>query len=671
MHANIQLLIFGAAAGTLYALLASGLIIIYRSSRVLNFAQGAIATVGAYSYLWLIHSQGWPKVPAIFGGILASVVIGVVFDYLFIRKLRHADPLARLVCTLGLLILITALIHPIFGNEDPVPVQLFPAKIWHLPFGHPNFIIGSDRVYLMLITIGIAVALWALYAFTRFGRATRAAADNDRASQLLGIAPVRLEVLNWALGSGLAGLAGILLSTLQQPSLNSYTQLLVTAIAIALVANFRSFGVLVIVGILLGSCSALLLRYSQTLSDHTGVPGWDQALPLVVIILAVVLAGRSVVPKGEDVRRGLPLARLPRRPLPWALGASGVGVLWYLFAPIGLVDPTSLSLITAIALMSLVVLTGYCGQISLGQMSLAALGALGAGRILEHVGLTPPLALIAGGLCAVPIGFLVGLPAVRVRGVNLAVVSLSTAIVLDSTVFSSEKLTGAAVGLKYPAATIFGINMNGLSHERAFGIFALLVTLVCGLFVLLVRRASLGARFLAVRANERGSAAQGLSVAQVKLLAFMVAAFLAGISGALMGYRSQQIAWTTFAFFTSITLVSVLYLGGVTSVGGAVLGGLLLANGGLMSHIFSYSGNAETIINVLSGLGVMSIVVVHPEGLAGIPRQIIEHFEKRKGYSSGGGAPAGEPAPASEAGAQRSSRETPRSQPALIEEAAR
>jgi ABC-type branched-subunit amino acid transport system permease subunit len=630
MHANIQLLIFGAAAGTLYALLASGLIIMFRSSRVLNFAHGAIATVGTYSYLYLIDEQGWPKVPAVIGGVLASVAVGVAFDLLFMRRLREADALARLVCTLGLLVFIQALVHPVFGDEDPVPVQLFPTATWKLPFGDPAFVIGEDRVILILITVALSVALWALYAFTGFGRATRAAADNERAAQLLGIPPQRLEVLNWALGSGLAGLAGIFLSTLQQPSLNAYTQVLVTAIAISLVAGFRSFGLLLVVGTVLGGCSALLLRYSQDLTERTGVPGWDQALPLVVIIAAVVLGGRSVVPRGAETTRSLPLARLPRRPWLWASIATAAGVLWFLLAPIGVIDPTTVSLITAIALMSLVVLTGYCGQISLGQMTLAALGALFAGRVLEHVGLAPPLALLVGGLLAVPVGFLVGLPAVRVRGVNLAVVSLSVAIVMDATVFASEKLTGAGLGLRYPTASLFGIDMDGLSHQRAFGVFTLAVTVLAGAFVLAVRRSTLGARFLAVRANERGAAGQGLSVARTKLLAFVISAFIAGVAGALLGYRSHQIAWPAFEFFTSITLVSVLYLGGITSVGGAVLGGLLLANGGLLSHVFSFSGNAQTIVNVLSGLGVMSIVVMHPEGLAGIPRQVAEHLRGRR-----------------------------------------
>jgi ABC-type branched-subunit amino acid transport system permease subunit len=639
MHANIQLLIFGAAAGTLYALLASGLIIVFRSSRVLNFAHGAIATVGTYGYLYLINELGWGKIPAVLGGVLASVAVGVLFDVLFMRRLREADALARLVCTLGLLVFVQALVHPVFGDEDPVPVQLFPTDTLKLPFGDPAFVIGLDRVILILITVAISAGLWALYAFTPFGRATRAAADNERAAQLLGIPPQRLEVLNWALGSALAGLAGILLSTLQQPSLSAYTQVLVTAIAVSLVAGFRSFGLLLVVGTVLGGCSALLLRYSQDLTERTGVPGWDQALPLAVIIGAVVLGGRSVVPRGAETTRSLPLARPPRRPLLWASIATAGGVLWFLLAPIGVVDPTTVSLITAIALMSLVVLTGYCGQISLGQMTLAALGALFAGRVLEHVGLTPPLALLVGGLLAVPAGFLVGLPAVRVRGVNLAVVSLSVAIVMDATVFASEKLTGAGLGLRYPTASLFGIDMNGISHQRAFGIFALAVTVLAGAFVLAVRRSTLGARFLAVRANERGAAAQGLSVARTKLLAFVIAAFIAGVAGALLGYRSQQIAWPAFEFFTSITLVSVLYLGGITSVGGSVLGGLLLANGGLMSHVFSFSGDAQTIVNVLSGLGVMSIVVMHPEGLAGVPRQIAEHFRAR-------GAPApAEPEP--------------------------
>jgi branched-chain amino acid transport system permease protein len=634
MHANIQLLIFGAAAGTLYALLASGLIIVYRSSRVINFAHGAVATVGTYTYLWLINSHSWNKWAALVAGVLASVAVGVLFDYLYMRKLRTADPLARLVCTLGLLILIQALIHPVFGDKDPVPTNLFPQKTWHLPFGSPHYIIGSDRVVIMAITVVISTLLWMLYSFTHFGRATRAAADSERSSQLLGIAPVRIELLNWALGSGLAGLAGILLSTIQQPTLNAYTSVLVTSIAISLVANFRSFGVLVVVGVALGSASALLLRYSGDLQRWTKAPGWDQALPLIVIIAAVVLGGRSVVPKGSDLFRGLPLARKPQRPWMWVGISAAVGILWFTLAPLGVVDSTSVSLITAIALMSLVVLTGYCGQISLGQMSLAALGALGAGRLLEHAGVSPILAILVGGLAAIPVGFLVGLPSVRVRGVNLAIVSLSVAIVLDATIFQSDKLTGAGLGLKFPDAELFGINISALTEQRRFGLFTLLVTILVGGFVIWLRSSALGARMLAVRANERGAAASGLSVAMVKMTAFIIAAFIAGIAGTMFGYHSGQLTWGAFAFFTSITLVSVLYLGGVTSVGGAVLGGLLLANGGLMTHIFSFSGNAQTIVNVLSGFGVMGIVVLHPEGLAGIPRQLGDHFRPRKGRTT-------------------------------------
>jgi ABC-type branched-subunit amino acid transport system permease subunit len=630
MHADIQLLILGAAAGTLYALFASGLIIIFRSSLVLNFGHGAVATVGTYSYLWLFNSEKWPLIPAMVGGIAAAVAVGVTFDYVFMRKLRNADPLAKLVCTLGLLVTIQAVIHPIFGDSDPVPVDYLPSHTVKLGFGHPSFFVSSDRLILIAITIGICLALWVLYTFTRFGRATRAAADSERSSQLLGISPTRLELINWGLGSGLAGLAGILLSSIQQPTLNGYTQILVTAIAIALVANFRSFGLLVVAGLILGGCNALLLRYSQNLADATHVPGWDQALPLLVIIGAVVLGGRSVVPRGGEIKRGLPRARMPRRPGLWAVVALVIGVIWYLVIPIGLVDPTSVSLITAIVLMSLVVVTGYCGQISLGQLTMAAVGAWGAGEFLQHViGLNPLLALLLGGLAAVPFGLIVGLPAVRVRGVNLAVVTLSVAVVLQATIFQSRQLTGSDLGLKFPAASLFGLNMNGLSEQRRFGVFVLVITTLVGVGIILLRRSSLGARFLAVRANERGAAASGLSVARIKLLGFVISAFIAGIAGVLLGFRSQQLSWGAFDFFTSITLVSVLYLGGVTSVSGALFGGVLLANGGIASHLLSFSGNAQTIVNLASGIGVMSVVVQHPDGLADLPRRMFAAADKR------------------------------------------
>lgn len=629
MYQTIQLAILGAFAGCLIALLASGIVLTYRSSRIINFAHGAIATFGTFTFLHCVNAWDWPNAAAIVAGVAASTFLGLGFQLLVLRPLRNSAPLARVVATLGLLIAINASIRPIFGEDRPASVRLFGSETIELPFGRPAYFVPSDRLILGGITAVILVVLYAVYRYSRFGIATRAAADNMPAAAQLGISSTRVESLNWMLASALAGLAGILLSVVSSPDTLGYTMMMIAALAAALVGGFGSFSITFVAAVVLGIGQAVLLRYEVQLQSATQLAGWGQALPFVVILIALVVKGRSVARKGSFDEEPLPMATKSLHP--WL--TSGVcvvlGVAWISLIPINGIAATTISLCVIVIALSVVVVTGFAGQISLAQMGLAGVGAWVAARLAEDIGLAFPLPILLGGLCAVPVGMIIGLPALRVRGLQLAIVTLGAAIVLDVMFFNSPSLSGADAGLPVPPARLGPLDLDSLTHPRAYAMAVLVMTILVGLGVVWLRHGPWGRALLAARSNERGAAASGLSVTRAKLTAFAIGAFIAGVGGGMQAYSSPNITWEGYSYLASVFLVAMVYIGGIASIGGAVVAGLTIASG-IVNYYLNFSGTAADIYQAVGGLGVMMVVVLHPEGVAGIPRQIRRHVASRR-----------------------------------------
>lgn len=646
MHADIQLAMFGVAAGALLVLLASGLVVIYRSSGILNFAHGAQATLAAYTYLHLHNHAGVPLGAAMVLGVAAAVAVGGVFQFVIIRRLRDSHPVAKVVATLGLLVAVTASIQPVFGSRDPQPVPLLAGETITLPFGEPAFVLPHDRAWIIAIAVVGMGALWALFRYSAFGRATRAASDNERATAMLGVSPQRLELLNWLLGSALAGISGILLSSIAPPTITSYNVLTVAAISIAIVGAFRSFSVVLVFGLLFGAVQAVLLRYTTDLQEATTFGGWAEALPLVVIILAVTLRGKSIPVKDTIERRRLPKAPNPRLSAGTLTAVTAAGVAIFLVAPRAMVPSLTTTVIGAVMAMSLVVLVGYAGQISLAQVSLAGFGAFVTARLATDAGLPFPLPLLLGALAVVPLGVLLAVPALRVRGLHLAVVTLAFAVVMDVMFFPNVSLTGGNEGLTVTPAALGPLDLDGLTHPRAYGVFVLLLAVAVAVGVVHLRRSRLGVRMLALRDNERGAAASGMSVMTTKVLAFGLAAAIAGLAGGLQGYSALQLSWAAFSYQVSIVLLAFTCMGGVTRVSGAAVAGLLVA-GGIVSYVLHIGTTVDQIIAIVGGVGTMLIVVDYPDGLAALGPALRRRFARggRQGGQPGsrGAAPGREP----------------------------
>ncbi|MEO5901450.1 MAG: hypothetical protein ABIR68_15175, partial [Ilumatobacteraceae bacterium] len=409
----LRFALFGLGIGALYALASQGLLVIYRGSGVLNFAQGAIGMVGAYLYWEMRVKHGLPNVVAWLIAVAGCALIGAAAHMLVMRQLKRASPLARIVATLGMLIVIQSLAVLRYGARvTPLKSQLpeNPIRIF-------GIIVSVDRFILLGIAIVLTIALHLFYKRTRFGMATTAVAENQRAAASVGLSPDRIATLNWALGSALAAVAGILLAPIVSLQIAVMTNIVLAALAAALIAGFRSFPLALVGGLMLGIMQTEADRFVHT-------PGASQSLPAIAIVVWLIVRGQALP------LRDFFLQRLP------SVGSGRVrpGLLVMTVAAMALVinavpakwqDAFVTTFVIGIILLSVVVITGYAGQLSLAQFALAGFGALVAGRLTDVRGWPFPLALFAGVVATVPVGAIFALPAVRSRGINLAIATLA------------------------------------------------------------------------------------------------------------------------------------------------------------------------------------------------------------------------------------------------------
>jgi ABC-type branched-subunit amino acid transport system permease subunit len=593
--------ILGIGAGSAYALLALGIVLIQKGTGAVNFAHGAIAGVAAI-YFAVSTDKGMSIPTAVVTALLGAGVGGVLFYLVVMRPLRDAPLLARIVSTLGLMVILGGLATKIWGSPSVVAPGIFPndsIEVFGVAF-------GVDRLWLLGTTVVLATALWVVYRFTTFGIATRAAAESERGAMLLGYSPDLIGAVNWALGSMLAALAGILIAPITTLDIATLTLLVVPALAAALLGRFNSFGITAGVAIAIGMGQSLLTRYWQQ-------AGVNDALPFVIVIVAMVLAGQLIPARGSAETRRLPLAPAGR-PSGTGWGVLAAAVIVGLIALNGSYQAAiATSLIFTILALSVVVVTGFIGEISLAQMAFAGVGGFAVSKFAVDLGIPFPLPILLGMLVAVPIGVVLGLPALRVRGINLAIVTLGAAVAISGVVFQNADWTGGGRGSEVPSPEILGLSLDAVAHPVRFGLFALLVVGVAIWLVMNLRRSASGRRMLAVRSNERAAALAGIDVSQTKLQSFALSAAIASLGGGMLAYQLGAVAFDRFAPMASITLVAIVYIGGIATVKGAVFAGVI-TNGGVLYVLLSGMGGIDSWWIVISGAGLLITAVLQPDG---------------------------------------------------------
>ncbi|NUT54608.1 MAG: ABC transporter permease [Thermoleophilia bacterium] len=595
--------ILGIGAGASYALIALGIVLIQKGSGAVNFAQGAIAGCSAIFFASATNA-GMSSWAALFISLAAAAALGIVFYLLVMRPLRTAPLLARIVATLGLMIVLSALAVKVWGSLAVVAPSLFPTDSLTLF----DVAFGVDRLYLLATVIVLTVVLWAVYRFTAFGIATRAVAESERGASLLGLSPDLIGAANWALGCMLAAFAGVMIAPLTTLDITPLTLLILPALAAALVGRFSSFGITAAVALVIGMIQSLLVRYWTQ-------PGVIEAVPFVIVIVTMIAGGKLIPARGTLSLARLPLAPPSRfRPAPFLVAAALV-VLGLVLLDRTYQSAISTSLVTVIIALSAVVVTGFVGQISLMQMAFAGIGGFMVSKLGVNAGIPFPWPIILAALTAVPVGVLLGLPAVRVRGINLAVVTLGAAVAVSAVVFQNADWTGGVNGSQVPSPKVFGFSLDPVSHSVRFGIFALIVTTLMVAAVINLRRSPFGRRMLAVRSNERAAAVNGINVTATKLQAFALSAFIAGIGGGVLAYQLGAIAFERFSPMASITLLAIAYIGGIATVGGAIAAGVIVNGGFLYVLLSNFEGLASWWV-VISGAALLLTAVTQPDGIA-------------------------------------------------------
>ncbi|CAM3306011.1 ABC transporter permease [Nocardioides dubius] len=603
MNDVILFAILGVGAGAVYALLALGIVLIQKGTGAVNFSQGAIAGCAAI-YFGVATSEGTPPLTAALTAIVVAGLGGLVFYVLVMRPLRQAPLLARIVTTLGLMLLLQGLATQVWQVPTVIAPAIFPTDSIEL-FG---VMFGIDRLYLLATTVALTVLLWAVYRFTGFGRATRAAAENERGAALLGYSPDVIGAVNWMLGSMLAALAGVLFAPITALNIATLSLLVVPALAAALVGGFNSFGITTAVAVGIGMAQSLLTRFVTQ-------PGINDALPFVIIVVLMIASGRLIPIRGSREVSRLPLApAVTRRAVPLTAFAITV-VLGLVLLNDTYRGGITTTLVMIILALSVVVVTGFVGQISLMQMAFAGIAAFILSKLAVEAGVPFPLPILLAAIIVVPFGMVLGLPALRVRGISLAVVTLGAAVAISSFVFGNVEWTGGADGSHVPSPELFGWSMDAVTHPVRFGLFALVVTLACLAGVLNIRMSAIGRRMLAVRSNERAASASGISVSRTKLQAFALSAFIAGVGGGVLGYQLGAVAFTRFVPIASISLLAVVYIGGVASAYGAVVAGVI-ANGGVVYVLLNSVEGISAWWIMLSGALLIFNAVIQPDGIS-------------------------------------------------------
>ena len=622
-------MLLGLGGGAVIAGIAMAVVITYRGSGIINLATGAIAMVAGYSF-WALKSgyfhTTFATVPAAIITVAVSILVGVLGELLVFRPLRTSSPLAKLVASLGILLILQATMLLWFGSAAKQIPSLFPGDIIEVldsPF-------QVNRFWMAGVVVVLAIALGALFRWTRFGLATRAASENEVFGMLAGLSPNQLSMANTVLASALAGAMGIVAAPLAQADSTTLVLFIVPALAAALFAGFDSLWIACLAGFGVG-VGRSLMAYAATLSwfptdDGNPLPGVQALLTFLLLVFALSLRGAKLPSRGELIEKRLPSAPRPRHVMRPAAGFAVAGAVLLIVLPFGYRQALMLSLIGMVVCLSLVVITGFVGQLSIAQVTLAGVSGFAVSHMIRSADIGFPWGPLVGSVAAVGVGLIVGASALRIRGASLAVVTLAGVVAIEQFGFANSTWGAGPAGSPVEQPTLFGINLGTNAEFRGLddklpspvlGFVYLVVVIALGLLVAQLRRSVLGQQMLAIRANERAAAAAGINVARVKIIAYAISSLIAGTAGWMYAYNFGSVSAARFGILIALGFVAFAYIGGITMVSGAVIGGLV-ATEGLVPYFFEellhISGNWTLLIG---GVLVIITLIQNPEGVAG------------------------------------------------------
>jgi branched-chain amino acid transport system permease protein len=633
----IEFAIRGLPIGCVFALLAVGLVLTYKTSGVFNLAFAAQAYASAAVFYVLRKDQEWALVPAaLIAVFIVGPLIGYILDRALYRHLRTATPLAKLVTALGLLVAIPEIVKLVlgFGSKPQFnPPPLWPVKrsdqfLW--PEGS-SFALDAGQIITITSTIAVLVGLGILFKRSSLGLSMRASVESPRLLELQGVNSDRVSMTSWMLSSFIAGLAGVLVAPLfaSLVATDLFT-ILVAALAATVFANLTSIPRAVIGGLALGVLAAELAGFAnpQSLLATAVRP----SLPFLILFL--LLVGRLVVAKvrGRDVQfekeMSDPLSGVdppPPAPAttirpPWLTASTrafGAIVLlvtfllcWFVFNGFWLglfIGGTCVGVV----MLSMVMMTGIGGTISLAQASFAAIGAFTTARLVDATGMSVLGAMFIGAFLAAAVAAVLAVPVIRLPAVYAAQATLAFALMFETMFRPQEWVSGGTTPLKVPRPLVGSIDF---ADDKYFLLLAAAVFALCAVGVILVRRGTTG-RFLdAVQGSEVAAASVGINPARQRLIAFTLAGGIAGLGGGLLASFDGQANYESrFVFFFGLVWLTMVITSGSRTVQAAILSGLaFFIVPVVLERLFAWPGNFLDSHPDVDGLGKTLLEIPSP-----------------------------------------------------------
>jgi branched-chain amino acid transport system permease protein len=589
MHELLEFTIIGVVLGSAYAVAASGLVVTYATSGIFNIAHGAIGMFMAFVF-WQL-SVPW-HIPSGAAFVLSAFVLAPLFGALIERGLiRRIDPsnvAATLAVTVGLTLLLIGVVNEIWPPK---------ARVVSLFFGNHGFdLLGVFLVWQDVITIGIAIVIaigLRLFLFrSTIGIAMRGVVDNRELIGLFGGRPKSYSTLSWAIGASLASIAGILVAPTLQLDPLILTLLVIDAYAAAMVGRLRSLPKTFVGAIIVGLLSSFAVGYFPSTAgfwSSTPIQGLKLSVPSILLFVVLLAYPVSRIrTAGASRRPSVPVASLTRSILGGVVlvGATLVAVE---LMDAGNIAKLAIGLAFSLICLSLVPLAGWGGQISICQLTFAGLGAFamykfGSGGALWGL-------LAAGGLAGV-VGAIVALPALRLRGLYLALATMAFASAMDNLFFPWSAVFGFNGSVHIFRPELFGLSA---SSDKSFTVLLAVIFALCSIGLLAMRRGPFGRVLVAMKDSEAACATLGLNLTATKLLVFSLSAALAGVAGALYGGATSVVGGTDFQMFESLLVLAAVAIGGAAACTSALLGGLAL--GFLPSDVqFLYIGSGTLLL---------------------------------------------------------------------------
>ncbi|HEY7946404.1 MAG TPA: ABC transporter permease [Acidimicrobiales bacterium] len=613
MSEFISLVIAGIVLGSIYAVSASGLVVTYNTTGIFNFAHGALGMGLAYLFWQLWQGWHWNVLVSLAVVLLVvAPILGVVVERVVMRPLYGVSPNIRLAVTLGLLLVLVAGASSLWNQSN---VYVMPEFF----NGHQVSLGGVNLSYEQLITIiiavGAAVFLRLFFKRTRTGVAMRAVVDDPELASLAGAPSGRIASYAWMIGVMFAGVAGILLAPTTMVIIQ-LTELVIVGYAAAVVGRLRSIPLTFLGAMILGIANSLVVGYGPA-NDVSTI---QAALPMVLLFLVLLFIPEVRLTVGRVVR-----VRTPRPP-----GAKttliGAGLLLVIVVILSAVlSGTNLltmgnALVLAMLALSLTLLSGYAGQISLCQYTFLGLGALsmhwvdGGSSVLG--------VLLAVGLCAA-VGAVLALPTLRLRGLYLALATLAFAVLMDNVFFTSNSVFGSSGAVTVGRPDIFGLRF---ATNKSFDILIGIVLALCLIGVSALRRGPFGRRLVAMSDSPAACSTVGLSLTLTKLAVFSLSAGLAGLAGALYGGLSTSVGASQFQFLFSILIFAGVTLGGMSVLTGAVTTGVFIA---VLPVIGEHIPKLANFSQLLIGVGIVA-VGRNPNGIGKLFVDFSDYMDRRK-----------------------------------------